>query len=383
MQESRPEIAGCCPKNQAPPAGYADGAGKAVEQPIRLTDSRRRRLGATFGIYGGFTKEARVSVEPGVLAPTLDGRYYTEPGILDAEFERIFEREWYYVGRADEIPAPGRYIRRRVGRETVVLVRGRDQVIRGFLNVCRHRGAQLCLTDSGQVGRTIRCPYHAWTYSLDGQLVAAPLAGAGRHGPRPLPAAPGTRRELGRADLGQPRRAAGAAARATAAADRGPAGRLREVRAVPARRPEGRGQGRVRRGGELEADLREFPGVLSLPEHSPGAGDHDPAVQVAGHRDRRLRSRRLPDRSRPSVVLAHRADRAAQAARPAARRRPAVLRHGCASELFYLAGRRPRDPAQGRARRAGSDPGWVRVAVSGADAKGRAVRRGRRGCPVR
>ena len=61
-----------------------------------------------------------------------------------------------------------------MGRETIVLVRGQDQVIRGFLNVCRHRGAQLCLTDSGEVGRTIRCPYHAWTYALDGQLVAAP-----------------------------------------------------------------------------------------------------------------------------------------------------------------------------------------------------------------
>ena len=108
------------------------------------------------------------------LIPTLDGAYYTHPGILTAEFEHIFEHEWYYAGRADEIPAAGRFIRRRVGRETVVLVRGQDQTIRGFLNVCRHRGAQLCLTDSGQVGRTIRCPYHAWTYGLDGQLVAAP-----------------------------------------------------------------------------------------------------------------------------------------------------------------------------------------------------------------
>ncbi len=108
------------------------------------------------------------------LIPTLDGAYYTDPGILTAEFEHIFEHEWYYAGRADEIPVPGQFIRRRVGRETVVLVRGQDQTIRGFLNVCRHRGAQLCLTDSGQVGRTIRCPYHAWTYGLDGQLVAAP-----------------------------------------------------------------------------------------------------------------------------------------------------------------------------------------------------------------
>jgi Rieske 2Fe-2S family protein len=115
-----------------------------------------------------------VTVETDVLTPTLGGGYYTDPGVLAAEFERIFEREWYYAGRADELPAPGSFIRRRVGRETIVLVRGRDQVIRGFLNVCRHRGAQLCLTDSGEVGRTIRCPYHAWSYALDGQLVAAP-----------------------------------------------------------------------------------------------------------------------------------------------------------------------------------------------------------------
>jgi len=115
-----------------------------------------------------------VIAETDVLTPTLDGVYYTDPGILAAEFERIFEREWYYAGRADEVAAPGRFIRRRVGRETIVLVRGRDQVIRGFLNVCRHRGAQLCLTDRGEAGKTIRCPYHAWTYGLDGQLVAAP-----------------------------------------------------------------------------------------------------------------------------------------------------------------------------------------------------------------
>jgi Rieske 2Fe-2S family protein len=115
-----------------------------------------------------------VIAETEALAPTLDGAYYTDPDVLTAEFERIFEQEWYYAGRADEIPSPGRFIRRRVGRETVILVRGRDQAIRGFLNVCRHRGAQLCLTESGEVGRTIRCPYHAWSYGLDGQLVAAP-----------------------------------------------------------------------------------------------------------------------------------------------------------------------------------------------------------------
>src|SRR5262249_5958396 len=92
---------------------------------------------------GFVTPDAPRIAATNVLTPTLDGAYYTDPSILQAEYERIFEREWYYAGRADEIPAPGRFIRRRVGRETIVLVRGRDQAIRGFLNVCRHRGAQL------------------------------------------------------------------------------------------------------------------------------------------------------------------------------------------------------------------------------------------------
>jgi Rieske 2Fe-2S family protein len=102
------------------------------------------------------------------------------------ECERIFERQWYYVGRADEIAAPGRFIRRQVGRETVLLVRGKDRVIRGFLNVCRHRGAQLCLTDAGDTGNAIHCPYHNWIYGLDGALITAPnwraMADIGKRG---------------------------------------------------------------------------------------------------------------------------------------------------------------------------------------------------------
>lgn len=109
-----------------------------------------------------------------VLTSTLSSRYYTDPAVFEAESERIFERQWYYVGRADDLPTPGRFIRRRVGREAVILVRGRDKRIRGFLNVCRHRGSQLCLSDEGDVGKAIRCPYHAWSYGLDGRFITAP-----------------------------------------------------------------------------------------------------------------------------------------------------------------------------------------------------------------
>jgi len=69
---------------------------------------------------------------------------------------------------------PGRFVRATVGNENVIVVRDRDQELRAFLNVCRHRGATLCLTDDGDVGRSIRCPYHSWTYRLDGSLMSAP-----------------------------------------------------------------------------------------------------------------------------------------------------------------------------------------------------------------
>jgi Rieske 2Fe-2S family protein len=79
-----------------------------------------------------------------------------------------------YVCRAQDVPAPGRFVRTTVGNENVIVVRGRDRELRAFLNVCRHRGATLCLTDAGDAGRSIRCPYHSWTYRLDGSLMSAP-----------------------------------------------------------------------------------------------------------------------------------------------------------------------------------------------------------------
>jgi glycine betaine catabolism A len=109
------------------------------------------------------------------LTPTLPGRYYTDQDVFDLEQQRIFGTEWVYVAHTGELPATGDVVRRPVGAETVIVVRGRDGALRAFLNVCRHRGAQLCLTDDTRnAGRAIRCPYHAWSYGLDGRLLAAP-----------------------------------------------------------------------------------------------------------------------------------------------------------------------------------------------------------------
>jgi Rieske 2Fe-2S family protein len=111
---------------------------------------------------------------PEVFLPTLPGRYYTDPAIFELEKRNIFQKQWLYVCRAQDLPAPGRFVRASVGDENVIVVRGRDETLRAFLNVCRHRGATLCLTDSGDVGRSIRCPYHSWSYRLDGTMISAP-----------------------------------------------------------------------------------------------------------------------------------------------------------------------------------------------------------------
>lgn len=110
---------------------------------------------------------------PALLA-TLGGHYYTSAEVFAAEQERIFEATWFCAARSSDLATPGRFKKVQVGRESVLLVRGRDGLLRAFLNVCRHRGAQLCTEPEGEITRTLRCPYHWWTYALDGKLVAAP-----------------------------------------------------------------------------------------------------------------------------------------------------------------------------------------------------------------
>jgi Rieske 2Fe-2S family protein len=108
------------------------------------------------------------------LRATLRGEYYVNDAVFAAEQERIFENTWFCAVRSSDLELPGTFKKVQIGRESVLLVRGRDGLLRAFLNVCRHRGAQLCTEAEGQVKRNLRCPYHSWTYALDGKLVAAP-----------------------------------------------------------------------------------------------------------------------------------------------------------------------------------------------------------------
>ncbi|WP_426504511.1 aromatic ring-hydroxylating oxygenase subunit alpha [Dactylosporangium sp. McL0621] len=111
---------------------------------------------------------------PQSLVATLPGASYTDPERFRLEQERIFETMWYCAARADDLEAPGAFRTVTVGRESVLVSRARDGSIKAFLNVCRHRGARLCTEESGNTGRAFRCVYHAWTYDLDGRLIAAP-----------------------------------------------------------------------------------------------------------------------------------------------------------------------------------------------------------------
>jgi Rieske 2Fe-2S family protein len=105
---------------------------------------------------------------------TLPGKYYTSPEILAEETERIGRRYWHCVGRAEEIAQPGDYVLREIAAESLILVRDRGGVARAHYNVCRHRGTRLCETAEGRFSETMQCPYHAWTYRLDGELIGAP-----------------------------------------------------------------------------------------------------------------------------------------------------------------------------------------------------------------
>jgi Rieske 2Fe-2S family protein len=108
------------------------------------------------------------------LISTLPGISYTDPELFRHEQKRIFEARWVAAARSAEIDGPGVFRTVDVGRENVILVRGRDKQLRAFLNVCRHRGARVCMERSGVARRNLQCGYHAWTYGLDGKLVAAP-----------------------------------------------------------------------------------------------------------------------------------------------------------------------------------------------------------------
>jgi phenylpropionate dioxygenase-like ring-hydroxylating dioxygenase large terminal subunit len=106
-------------------------------------------------------------------AKTLPQKYFVSPEVFEAEQEKIFSRQWLLVGHQSQIVKAGDYFVAEVAEESLIIARDQRSTIRGFYNVCRHRGTRLCEEQSGH-SLAIQCPYHAWTYGLDGRLIGSP-----------------------------------------------------------------------------------------------------------------------------------------------------------------------------------------------------------------
>lgn len=103
---------------------------------------------------------------------TLPAAYYTRQSVFDFEKEQVFARQWLCVAHRSELAEPNDYVTRDIIGESIVVLRDREGVLRAFYNVCPHRGHQL-LQGSGRAKNVITCPYHAWTFKLDGELAYA------------------------------------------------------------------------------------------------------------------------------------------------------------------------------------------------------------------
>jgi carnitine monooxygenase subunit len=105
---------------------------------------------------------------------SLPAWIYHDAGFFELEKQKIFRTAWHVVCHLSDIPDPGDYHRFDLLGEPVFVVRGEDRAVRAFYNVCRHRASRLLDAQKGHCGRRITCPYHAWTYGLDGRLLALP-----------------------------------------------------------------------------------------------------------------------------------------------------------------------------------------------------------------
>src|SRR5947208_8941068 len=117
-----------------------------------------------------FRKTSRI---PTLGAKSLPQKYFVSPGIFAKEQAEIFAKQWLLVGHQSQIPKPGDYFVAPIAGDSLIIVRDQESTIHGFYNVCRHRGTRLKEDVRGHAS-AIQCPYHAWTYRLDGGLIGAP-----------------------------------------------------------------------------------------------------------------------------------------------------------------------------------------------------------------
>lgn len=108
------------------------------------------------------------------VLPPVPAHRYCDPAFAELELDHVIGRTWLFAAHGDELPEPGDYVLLRHLPAPVLLVRGPDGSVRGFLNSCQHRGGPVVPDDAGNTGRRLVCGYHAWNYDLEGQLVGVP-----------------------------------------------------------------------------------------------------------------------------------------------------------------------------------------------------------------
>lgn len=109
------------------------------------------------------------------VEPSLESKDYYCDETFETELKHVWYRSWIYAGRESEIARQGDFKSLRIGSQNLLLVRNEDGQINGFHNTCRHRGSELCSKEQGNLqSKNISCPYHRWTYSLDGALIRTP-----------------------------------------------------------------------------------------------------------------------------------------------------------------------------------------------------------------
>jgi choline monooxygenase len=126
-------------------------------------DAKRRRW-----------EEELAGLVPTTPSPMLQPWEVWDQDLFDLEMVRVFARAWVWIGDTEDLTRPGDYITGRIGYQGVVIIRGEDGSVRGFLNNCRHRASGLAFEAAGNCGHHLTCPYHNWSYALDGRLVNVP-----------------------------------------------------------------------------------------------------------------------------------------------------------------------------------------------------------------
>src|SRR3954447_24299241 len=140
----------------------------------RCRSAERRSMATSeFERFAPLTHDEIAAVrKPYRAASLLPGRAAHDDAVHAFELGRFFGRDWVVVGREEDALDPGSYFLAEVANELLIVVRGRDGVLRGFYNVCRHRGTAVVEEPCGKAVR-FQCPYHAWIYDLDGSLIRA------------------------------------------------------------------------------------------------------------------------------------------------------------------------------------------------------------------